>query len=479
MQPKKKRSISLTQYIISLIIIAIVASGATVAVFGIYSRKEATQLRGSSIQSIDYLNQVIKMAYFDKVDDQKLIDGALKGMVEALDDPYSSYFSKSEAKDFDDSISGSFEGIGAVMTMQDGVPTIAEPPIKGSPAEKAQLRANDKILKINDKKVSDKSLNDVVKEVRGKKGSTVKLEVARDKEVFNVEIKRDKIPVESVKSNIDKNHKNIGYIDIKSFNDTTSDEFNKAIESLEKEGAKGLIIDVRGNPGGILPQVEEITSRFLRNGETIVQFEDRNKKESKDTASEQLDEGKKINLPTVLLVDQDSASASEIMAAALKDSGRFDVVGTKTFGKGTVQSLIPLGDQGEAKLTISKWLTPKGQWIHKKGVEPTVDVEYPEYLKNRMIDTSKTYREGMISDDVKIINSDLQALGYQVDGKSDTYTNTTKTAVSEFQEKEDLTVTGEVDKDTAVKIVESVINYWKANDTQYQKAMDLVLEKVK
>lgn len=481
LQPKKKkRGISTFQYIISLIIIAIVASGATVVTYEMTHREKlSSDSSVSSLQSVDYLNELIKLGYIDKVDEQKLVDGALKGMVDALDDPYSTYFSATEAKDFDDSISGSFEGIGATMTLEDGLPTIAEPPIKDSPAEKAQLKAGDKIIKVDGKDVKGKDLSDVVSKVRGEKGTVVKLEMMRDKEPFNVEIKRDKIPMESVKATLDKKNKEVGYIQVTSFNETTSDEFNQAISKLEKEGAKGFIIDVRGNPGGVLPEVEKMTSRFLENGETIVQFEGRDKEKTDDVASKELDGGKKIKQPTVLLTDENSASASEIMAAALKDTGRYDIIGTKTFGKGTVQSLIPLGDQGEVKLTIKKWLTPKGEWIHKKGVEPTIEVAYPEYLNHRMIDMSKTYKEGMISEDVTIINDYLNALGYQTETKSDVYTTETKTAVSEFQDKEGLGVTGEVNKETAQRLVEAILNHWKENDSQYLKGLEVIQEKLK
>ncbi|MGO2083570.1 S41 family peptidase [Vagococcus sp.] len=476
-KPKlKTKKISLLQYILTIIVAVILTSGATIVVYELSGTAHPViSTRKTSFSEVDYLAELIKEGYLKEVDEQKLVDGALMGMVNSLDDPYSTYFSPEEAKDFDSDLSGNFEGIGAVMMIKNDYPTIAEPPIKDSPAEKAQLKAGDMIIKVNKKEVKGKPLGEVVKEVRGEKGTSVKLEISRDNEVFTVDIVRDTIPVESVTGTIDKKNSTIGTIQITSFNETTSDEFNKIVEKLRKEGAKSFVIDLRGNPGGVLPEVEKISSRFLKDGETIVEFEDRGSKDkSVDKAKRSLDNGEKITEPTVLITDENSASASEIMAAALKDTGRYQVVGTKTFGKGTVQTLIPLDNGGEVKLTIRKWLTPKGEWINKKGVQPTIEVKYPEYLEQPFIDTSMTYTQGVIGKDVKAINIYLQTLGYSMDSVGDVYTEQTTAAIKEFQEANKIKVTGDTDKETIRVLTEKILDYWKENDTQYQKAVEVL-----
>lgn len=471
-QPHKKFTL---KYIIVLVVVAVMASGATVFIYELSGKSAPLASSGSSFEEVDQLYEMIEGGYIKKVDKEKLIDGALKGMTEAVGDPHTNYLSPEKAKDFDDSVSGNFEGIGAIMTLKDGYPTVAEPPIKGSPAEKAQLKTDDVIIKIDGKDViKDKPLEDTVKLVRGKKGTSVKLEISRGKDTFTVNIKRDTIPVESVHSSIDKNNKSIGKIEITSFNDTTSDEFNNAVTQLRKEGAKSFIVDLRGNPGGVLGEVEKIISRFLKDGETIVQFESLHEKRNADKARKELDKGDKIKEPTVLLVDEYSASASEVMASALKDTGRFEVIGEKTFGKGTVQMLLPLENGGELKLTVRKWLTPKGEWIHEKGVKPTVEVKYPDYFENLVIDTSLKYREGVISEHVKIINEYLKLLGYPIETVGDVYTAETVAAIKQFQSDQKLPETGNADEETIQKLTTAVFDNWKENDQQYQKAVEIL-----
>lgn len=474
-EPKKKqKTISFTKYIVTSVIVAILAIGGTVFIYESKSGVSSVSAK-DDLDNISDLAALIQQGYIKNVDSKKLYEGAMKGMVAAIDDPYSTYFTADEAKGFEDDISGNFEGIGAVMTMTNDMPTVAEPPIKDSPAEKAKLQAGDVILKVDGKSIEGKSLSEVVKLVRGEKGTDVTLDIKRGSDTFPVTITRDVIPVESVSGNLDKNHKDIGYIHISSFNSTTSEEFDKVVTKLRKDGAKSFVIDVRGNPGGMLDQVEQITSRFLKDDKPIVKFESKLEGDEEHVASKKLDNGEKITEPTVLLVDENSASASEIMAAAFKDSANIDVIGTKTFGKGTVQTVIPLNDGAEVKLTIKKWLTPKGKWINKKGVEPTIEVVKPSYIEHKLIDTSLTYKLGSINDNVKVINEYLNVLGYDVD-ISDTFNEKTQKAIKEFQEKNKLDVTSEANKETVNELEKQIVEYWKSHDNQYEKAIETILK---
>lgn len=288
----KKRTVSITKYIVTSIIVAILAVGGTVFIYesknGISSSSQQDQL-----DNLADLATLIEQGYIKDIDSKKLYEGAMKGMVAAIDDPYSTYFTAEEAKGFEEDINGNFEGIGAVMTMTNDLPTVAEPPIKDSPAEKAKLQVGDVILKVDGKSIEGQSLSDVVKKVRGEKGSSVKLDIKRGSETFPVTITRDVIPVDSVTGNIDEKNKDIGYINISSFNSTTSEEFDKMVTKLRKDGAKSFVIDVRGNPGGMLDQVEKITSRFLKDGKPIVKFESKLEDDEEHVASKKLDGGEK------------------------------------------------------------------------------------------------------------------------------------------------------------------------------------------
>ncbi|MEG0551038.1 MAG: S41 family peptidase [Vagococcus sp.] len=479
MKQKESRKISMFQYLITIALVAILASGATLFMYELknpMSRIGKSDSDGADLDNVELLYELINSQYIEKVDQKKLVDGALKGMTEAIGDPHSTFLVTDDAKEFDDSISGSFEGIGATMTIENDYPKIAEEPIEGAPADKAKLKKGDVIVKVNGKDQKGKSLQEVVSKVRGKKGTSVKLDVIRGDNKFTVDIVRDKVPLESVTSKIDKTDPTVGYINIKSFNETTSDEFDDAITKMRKEGAKKFIFDVRGNPGGVLQNVEKMTSRFLKDGETIVKFEDKAKNSYEEVAGKKFDNGHKITEPSVILVDENSASASEIMAGALKANG-FDVIGTKTFGKGTVQTMVPIQGNGEVKLTISKWLTPDGEWIHEKGVKPTIKVDYPKYLKNPVIDQSLNYKEGAISSNVKTINTYLKELGYTKSEANDTYTTETVAGIKAFQKDNKLEETGNADKKTVQKLEQVTMDHWKDNDVQYNKALEVIQKK--
>lgn len=484
---KKPRKVSLLTLILSIVCAVLVSVLITAAfIFSVEKKThrgmyqalfQSDQTEASELAQIGQLYYVLKDNYVGKVDDQKLIDGALRGMTEALDDPYSNYMSGEEMKALDDSISGSFEGIGAVMTMDKNQPMVAEPPIKDSPASKAGLQAKDIILKVDDQEVAGEPLNKIVAKVRGKKGTDVKLTVKRGEKVFDVKITRDEIPVDSVESSIDKEDPTIGLITIKTFGKKTSDEFDQAVEQLKKKGAKSFIIDVRGNPGGLLDQVEKIASRFLKDGKPIIQFENKAGEKQVDRASKELDGGKKIKEPVVVLVDGNSASASEILAAALNESAGVPIIGTKTFGKGTVQRVVPMSEDSELKLTTLKWLTPNGTWIHKKGLKPTVEKDYPSYARLTPLSKDKTYQIGDAGDEIHVLNQMLAALGYLKDDTSNLYNEQTEAAVKAFQSDNQLEATGKADPATISAIEVKLVALIQANDEAYKEAVNELQKK--
>lgn len=470
---KQEKPISKKLFFSSLAITAIVAGG---VVFGV-DHLQSNTIMPSQVASTDELAKVhalydvLEKNYYKKVDTDKLVDGALKGMTEALDDPYTTYLEKPEATELNESLSDSFEGIGATLTLVDGIPQIAQAPIKDTPAEKAGLKAGDQILAVDGKETTGKSLTEIVNQVRGEKGTNVTLTLKRNEETFKVTLTRDKIPLYSVTSSIDKEQPNVGKIEITTFAEKTATELKEAVESLRKQGATAFVIDLRQNPGGLLDQVSNMASMFLKDGQTIVQLEDRDGNLQKTVASKELDGGFKVTEPTVVLVDGGSASASEIFAGAVNESANIPLVGTKTFGKGTVQTITEYQDGSEVKLTIKKWLTPKKNWIHEKGITPTIEVDYPAFVYATPLPTDQELSLGISSNAVKSLNLYLAGLGYgELSGEQ--FTEETKKAVEDFQTKEGLPVTGVVDSATVKKIQEAAATQLKEKDAMYTRALE-------
>jgi carboxyl-terminal processing protease len=478
---KDKRQIPYSQYIISLLCVGFLVGGSCYIYFDHrYQAALANEpARTGDLDKVNRLYNEIVNNYVGDVDEKKLIDGALKGMTEALDDPYSSYLNSPEADEFDQSLAGSFEGIGATMKLVDDLPTVAQAPIEGSPAAKSGMKTDDVILKVDGVETKGKTLTQVVSKIRGKKGTTVRLSILRGKETFELKITRDTIPVATVNGTIDKKNPTVGSIKISTFGENTYQELQTAIKRLRAQGAKSFVIDLRQNPGGILDQVRKMASMFLKNGKTIVNYEDKQGNKTKDIAAKSLDDGFKVTEPTVVLVDEGSASASEIFAAALKESGNKKIIGTKTFGKGTVQSITDLKDKSEIKLTVLKWLTPNGQWIHKKGLEPSIKADYPAYAYLLPISRDKVLKVGEASPVVKNANGLLKGLGYNVDADSSDYSEQTKTAVENLQTAAKLPVTGEIDDQTADEIETQLAKKIAENDRAYQKAIDELKKEIK
>lgn len=421
--------------------------------------------------------ETISGNYFKDVDKKKLLDGAVQGMVKTLDDPFSSYMDAKTAKQFSESLSSSFEGIGAEVSMVNGKVTIISP-IKDSPAEKAGVQPNDQIISIDGKKIEGLNLNEAVLKIRGKKGSTVTLGINRQgsPDLLKVKVKRDKIPLETVdSSSIKQDGHTMGLIAINSFSEGTAEEFGEALKKLEGKGMDGLVIDLRGNPGGYLGSVLNIGNMIIPNNKPIVQVAEQNGNTEKTFSKLKTPK----DYPIVGLIDDGSASAAEILSADLHEGGGYPLVGTKSFGKGTVQTEFNIG-QGKMKLTVSKWLTPDGNWIHKKGIKPTVKAKQPDYFHSRQITVKKgeTLKYDGNGDRIKNAQQMLQGLGFETGREDGYFGEQTKTAVKAFQRTSDLSVTGKIDTKTASALDSQVIKKVndKDNDLQLNTALG-VLEK--
>ncbi|MED0676892.1 S41 family peptidase [Aneurinibacillus thermoaerophilus] len=416
--------------------------------------------------------QLIENTALEKQDKAKLIDGAIEGMVKTLDDPFSDYMNQKETKDFNSSLQSTFEGIGAEVTLKNDRVTIVSP-IKGSPAEKAGLRPEDQILKVNGKSLQGMSLSDAVMHIRGPKGTKAELEIMRPglSEPLRIVVIRDDIPIETVYSEtIQRDGKTFGKLEITQFSQDTAKHFANELQKLEEKGIDGLIVDVRGNPGGLLDSVVEIGNLLVPDKGIILQIQYSDGKKEVFRS-----EKGKAAYPIVVLTDKGSASASEILAAALQSSG-YKVVGTNTFGKGTVQNTMPLEDDSQLKITVAKWLTPDGTWIHKKGVIPDVKIEQPDYFKAVLLPDGVELKRDMTSSDVKNLQLILKGLG-QAPGRMDGYFDArTEAAVKIFQNLHQLPMTGKVDKKTAGLMQEELIKRIRdpKNDLQLQAAIEVL-----
>ncbi len=309
----------------------------------------------------------------NKIDDQKIIYGAISGMTKSLGDPYTDFFDPKQAKMFQQDLKGSFDGIGIEVGIKKGQLTVVAP-LKDTPGEAAGLKAGDQIIKINGKNTSDMSIDEAVSMIRGKKGTEVTLTIFRDgwSQTKDFTIIRDTIKVDSISWELKDN--DIAYIHIRQFDQSLSSDFKKAAFEILASPAKKIVIDLRNNPGGYLDVCQDIAGWFLKPGQ-IVTIEDFGKGKNQQRYEAQ-GSGSFFDYPTVTLINKGSASAAEILAGALRDDRNIQLIGEKSFGKGSVQQVVDLQDGTSfLKVTIAKWLTPKGASISDVGLSPDVKVD--------------------------------------------------------------------------------------------------------
>ena len=308
----------------------------------------------------------------EKIDDQKIIYGAIEGMAKSLGDPYTSFFSPEDAQRFAQDLSGTFEGIGAEIGIKKNQLTIVAP-LEGTPAQEAGLKAGDSILEINGKNTSDFTTEEAVNLIRGPKGTYVTLTIYRDgwPSAKDIEITRQTIKIDSTKWELKDG--NIAYVQIFQFDESLSGDFKNGVYQILQSPAKKIILDLRNNPGGYLETAQEIAGYFLKKGQTVTIEDFGEGKEQNIYVSQ--GNGELANYPIVVLINQGSASASEILAGTLRDNRNVRLIGEKSFGKGSVQEVVDLRGGSFLKITIAKWLTPKGNFISEVGLDPDVKIE--------------------------------------------------------------------------------------------------------
>lgn len=418
--------------------------------------------------------QGVQDQYYEKVDRHKLAQGAIKGMLDSLDDPYTTLLDDEQKTALNDKLSSQFFGIGAVVSFIDNQVTIVEEPKEGTPANKAGLAKGDIIEKVDEKAVKDLSLDEVVSLIKGKANTVVHLQLKRGNQVFQKAITRKPVHLSTVKSQIDQNNPQIALIHIDTFGEQTAQDLQNEIIQLRKKRVKSFVLDLRQNGGGLLDEGEKVASMFLKDGQTIVQFAEKNQITQVDKANKKLDHGFKVTEDVVVLVDGQTASAAELVAAALKESAHIPVVGQKTFGKGTVQLVTSLDKQSEMKLSTQKWLTPKKNWVHKKGLVPDILIALPTAQQLNTFNNQLNNQEELSESQKKDIRELFDFLGIHIDLKN--FDSSYQAALKEIQTNEKLKVTGQLDQETLEKVNALIFSKYLKEDLSYQKALEQLKE---
>ena len=429
----------------------------------------------NKFQKLFVIFDVIERSYVEDKGVKPLVNGAIDGMLKALDDPYTVYLPPKEYEGMKKDFEGKYGGIGIMITLRNGKITIVSP-FKGTPGAEAGLEAGDIIHKIEGQKAKGMKLSQAVDLMRGKPGTKVTLTIKRglneniiDPEdqtykTMEIDITRDQIEVPYLTSELKED--NIGYIELTRFIENSGLKVAEAIEKLDKKGAKGYILDLRNNPGGLLQEASKVASNFVDNG-PVVYVKERGKKKQAIPLSAKFQATDK---PLVILVNGGSASASEIVTGVVQDNNRGTIVGEKTFGKGVVQSLIPLNDGSAVKMTTARYYTPEGRFIHHEGIKPDVKVSRSDRPNNsNLVQTENAQKI-------------LEAVDYY-SGKIDgIYGPETAQAVLRFQQANDLELTGVIDEETEKQLYQvgsrkNIREKIKTDDKQLTEAIEILKNK--
>ena len=328
-------------------------------------------------QLLDTYRSVINKYYLGEVDEESLKEGAIQGYIEGLGDPYTEYISKEDMEDYLQDTMGNFVGIGIYMVQDTKTNQIMVlSPIKGSPAERAGIKPGDYIISVNGEECTASDMTVIATKIKGEEGSTVKLQILRGEETLDFEITRENVIINPVEGEVLEN--NIGYIEFSSFDEDTAEQFKTEFEELQAQGITSLIIDLRNNGGGIVEEALDIAG-YIADKDSVLLYEvdkDNNEEVEKN------DDNPIINMPVIILTNENTASSSEILAGALKDLGKAKIVGTTTYGKGVIQQILTLPDGSGLKITTEKYLTPNRTEINEVGIEPDETVELPESVES-------------------------------------------------------------------------------------------------
>jgi len=448
---------------------AVLAAGA-VGFFGgrWWTEHKYPMLQDPAFVNLDYTYREIMSDYLNGARSSDLIHGAASGMAESLNDPYSVYYAGEQGESYVQRYEDHIVGIGVEIREEDGE-FVINAAYKGAPADKAGLLKDDIIVAVDGELLKGRTLNDLVKMTRGEEGTKVKVTVRRAglAEPFDVTLVREPVPIHTVSSELLPG--GIGSVQISRFAENTDREFDKAVDELLQKGMKGLLLDLRANPGGLVNPTIAIASRLIPKDKVILQVVSKNGSKEHTYRSEQK---APWTLPITVLIDESSASSAEVLAAALRDSAGAKLVGMKSFGKGVVQTFSQLPDGSVLKLTESQWRTPSGKWIHEQGIEPDLKVEMPAYARLAVLPTDKVLKEGSFGQDVKTAEQMLSAVGYDPGNPEGIYDADTTAAVEQFQRDERLTPNGTLSGRTTFKLMDRLRGKLAEEDPQSKAAIE-------
>jgi carboxyl-terminal processing protease len=455
-----------------ILVLALLAAGSALGFALGYSRgvySEQTQWLAGDWGKLNQVLYTLEQYYVRDTDREALLEGALYGLVDSLEDPYSEYLSPEEMEEMLIQAGGTYSGIGVEVTMENNRITIMAA-FPGSPAEEAGLLPGDQIVQVDGRSIEGLSLNDAVKDIRGEEGTEVTLGIIREglPNIFQVTLKRARIQRSTVEIEMLANK--MGYLALSQFSENSSEEFAKGIRDLKKQGMEGLILDLRDNPGGYLDVIVDIARQLVPQS-LIVYTEDRHGNRIEEYSSSLRDRG----YPMVVLVNGLSASASEILAGALQDNG-VPVVGTTSYGKGTVQRFYPLGDGSYVKLTMARFFTPKGKAIQDNGVKPDYEVEMDSVNRIPNLPFLGTLELGSEAIHVYQLQRMLEAMGYFRGPVTGVYDEATAQAVKEFQRDQGLPAQGKMDMETTDAFNRRWMKYTRTADIQLTKAIEVLHE---
>ncbi|CEA00277.1 putative CtpA-like serine protease [Jeotgalicoccus saudimassiliensis] len=473
-QPKL-RSVQMNIFWFIVIILTTIIASVVITAISISNNQERAVNVGTDTRTefakLYSVYDTLTENYYEDVDSDALIESSIRGMVEGLEDPYSEYMSIDETDEFEESITGDFEGIGAEV-MQEGSKIIISSPMKGSPAEQAGIEPGDQILAVDGDSLEGKTTTEAVQLIRGEKGTDVVLTIQRGSgSPTDITITRDTIHIDSVTyEKVD----GVGHISINRFQQGTTDEFSKFIDEAANDGVKELIIDFRYNPGGLLNEAVTMINQFIEPETAALYLEDNTGNQQEIITENEKNENTESFNEVYILINEGSASASEVFTGALDDLTDVTIAGTTSFGKGVVQRTSEFKDNSMLKYTNTKWLTPDKTWVQDDGIKPDIELINPDYYRIELLTEDEVFAEGQENEKVLSIKVALDALGYDIKSFDNHFDAGLTAAVKAYQNDKNLTADGIVTGETTTGILSDIREKINDNDAQLNYLIDYI-----
>ena len=474
-QGHKNRSIKINIFWFIVIILTTIIISVVITAVSISNNQERAVNVGTDTRTefakLYNVYDTLTENYYEDVDKDALIESSIRGMVEGLDDPYSEYMNIDETGEFEESITGDFEGIGAEI-MQEGNKILISSPMKGSPAEKAGLEPGDQIVGVDGESTEGMTTTETVQLIRGEKGTDVTITIQRgNSSPSDVTITRDTIHIDSVTyEEVD----GVGHISVNRFQQGTTEEFETHFNKAADDGVKELIIDFRYNPGGLLNEAVTLINQFVGPDTNALYLEDNEGNQQELLTENEKNPNAEKFEEVYILINEGSASASEVFTGALDDLTDVKIAGTTSFGKGVVQRTSEFKDNSMLKYTNTKWLTPNKTWVQDKGIEPDINLITPDHYRIELLSEDEVFSENQENDKVLSIKIALDALGYDISDFTNKFDANLTTAVSAYQEDQDLTADGIVTGETTTSLISDIRELIQEEDAQLNYLVDYI-----